>query len=465
MIKNRNPKIGLLGIMHGLYDESQPEITKAQEKFANDIVKRLKPVADLDFPGAAKSRAQIEEIVSKFNYKEYDGIIVVMLLYSPGFRLVKALENNNLPVLLANIQPLPSVTEDWDWSRLTTNQGIHGAQDTASMLLQAGTITNVITEDWQDDNFVSYVEDWTKAAMTASELKKMRIAVFGRMNGMGDIVGDEGNFQRIIGPEINHEGLGQVYRILEKVTDKEVQLSMEEDRKNFEISSQLTKESHAYAARLQLAFEKFLEEAGFDGFSVNFDSFKEDGRFEQIQMLAASNLMAKGYGYSNEGDIHTCAMVAAGHLLVGDGHFTEMYSLDYKLDSALMSHMGEGNWKIARKDRPIKLIDRPLEIGGLGNPPTVVFSAEPGAADLVSLASIADFGYRLILCPGEVLDTIELKGVPMPYFHFKPETGIRSAMDNWLLSGGTHHEVLTLGAHKRRWTLLADLLDIDRVEV
>ena len=105
--------------------------------------------------------------------------------------------------------------------------------------------------------------------------------------------------------------------------------------------------------------------------------------------LAASNLMAQGYGCSNEGDVHTCAIVGAAHHLVGDGHFTEMYSLDFEKDSALMSHMGEGNWKVARKDRPIRLIDRSLEIGGLENPPTLVFSEQLGPGTIVSLVTIA----------------------------------------------------------------------------
>ena len=35
-------------------------------------------------------------------------------------------------------------------------------------------------------------------------------------------------------------------------------------------------------------------------------------------------------------------LTVIGHLLIGDPHFTEMYSLDYVRDAALMSHMGEG---------------------------------------------------------------------------------------------------------------------------
>jgi len=190
MLEQRKPKIGLLGIMHGLYDESQPEITRNQEQFARDVVRSLSPYADVDFPRAAKNRADIESIVEGFNHGGFDGILVVMLLYSPGFRLVRALEENRLPLMLANIQPLPSVTADWDWRRLTTNQGIHGAQDTASMMLQAGVDPTIVTDDWSGDDFREHFGDWARAVMTIASLKKMRIACFGRMKGMGDIVGD-----------------------------------------------------------------------------------------------------------------------------------------------------------------------------------------------------------------------------------------------------------------------------------
>ena len=81
--------------------------------------------------------------------------------------------------------------------------------------------------------------------------------------------------------------------------------------------------------------------------------------------------------------------------------------------------MGEGNWKIARKDRPIRLIDRPLEIGGLENPPTLVFSAQPGPATLVSLVSLAatDTG-----CDLPARSSTRSGRRSMPYFHFKPDT-------------------------------------------
>lgn len=193
--------------------------------------------------------------------------------------------------------------------------------------------------------------------------------------------------------------------------------------------------------------------------------FKGDGRFKQIPMMAASNLMAEGYGYAAEGDAITASLVAAGHVLIGDAHFTEMYAMDFKRNSILMSHMGEGNWKIARKDRPIKLIDRELGIGKLNNPPTVVFMAQPGPATLVSLVSLEGERYRLVVSKGEILDTEEAKHIEMPYFHFRPSTGVKACLDGWLINGGTHHQCLNLGDNTQRWKMLCDMLGIEYVEV
>ena len=72
---------------------------------------------------------------------------------------------------------------------------------------------------------------------------------------------------------------------------------------------------------------------------------------------------------------------------------------------------------------------------------------------------------RLVVCKGVVLDTEELKDVPMNHGFFKPDTGIKAAMDGWLQNGGTHHEVLFLGEWRSRLKVLCDMLDIEYVEV
>jgi L-arabinose isomerase len=146
-------------------------------------------------------------------------------------------------------------------------------------------------------------------------------------------------------------------------------------------------------------------------------------------------------------------------------HFSEMYAMDWELDSVLISHMGEGNWRIARSDRPVRLIDRPLGIGRLDNPPTPVFAAEPGPATTAALVQVAGERMRLVAGRGEVLDTPELPKVEMHSFHFRPSVGMEPFMDGWLGLGAPHHFVLNLGDHVGRWRRLAELLGLEYHEL
>ena len=130
-----------------------------------------------------------------------------------------------------------------------------------------------------------------------------------------------------------------------------------------------------------------------------------------------------------------------------------------------MSHMGEGNWKIARRDRPVKLIKRPLGIGGLADPPTFLFQYQPGPATLATLVSLEGERFRLVVAEGENLDSQELPALEMPYGQFRP--GVRAARLPQRLAarGGPHHEVMNLGHHAASWRAFCELAGIEFVQV
>ena len=462
----RKPRIGLLGIMQELYDDMIPGITERQGRYAADVARRLSDAAEVTFTRPARNREDVEAISRELVAAEVDGIMIVMLTYGPAMRTVRALLDTPVPMMLANIQPERSITPEWDMSDLTYNQGIHGAQDQANALVRCGIPFSVITGDWQSPEFASAFEDWARAAQTVTALRRMRIGLLGYpMNGMGDILYDPPAMLRRLGPMIVAEDLGPMVQRIEAVSDADVNAVIERHRERFEVASDLPEERHAYAARFEVALRELLTEKGYAGFSFHFDSIGGDGRFKQLPLLAASDLMADGYGFAAEGDTNTASLMCAAQTLIGDAHFSEMYAMDWELDSVLISHMGEGNWKIARPDRPIKLIDRPLGIGRLDNPPTPVFSAVPGPATTAALIPLEGELYRMVVGRGEVLDTPELPKVEMHYFHFRPERGMRAFMDDWLTLGGPHHFVLNLGEHADRWRRLAELVDLEYVEI
>ncbi len=462
----RPPKIGLLGIMQELYDEMIPGITEHQAAYAAGVAQRLAGVAEVVFTRPARNRADVEAISRELVATGVDGIMIVMLTYGPALRTVRALLDIPVPLMLANIQPLRSVTADWNMDTLTYNQGIHGAQDQANSLVRSGVPFSVITGEWQSERFAAGFEDWARAAQTVTAMRSAQVALLGYpMNGMGDIRYDPPAMLRRLGPMVVGEDLGRLIARMDAVADADVDQLLRAHGERFEVAADLPRERHAYAARIELAIRSMLVDGGYAGFSFHFDSISGDGRFQQLPLLAASDLMADGYGYAAEGDTNTASLMCAAQSLIGDAHFSEMYAMDWELDSVLISHMGEGNWKIARSDRPVRLIDRPLGIGRLDNPPTPVFSAVPGPATTAALVPIDGEYYRLVVGRGSVLDTEELPQVEMHYFHFRPEQGMEMFMDDWLRLGAPHHFVLNLGEHAARWRRVAELLELEYEEI
>lgn len=456
------PKIGLLGLMTDGYEPTFPGITARQESYARELVALFSGVADVDFPGAGLNRACIERIVRDFNEKQYDGILIVLLTYSHAVYLQHALQENRLPIALAVVQPDSSVKNEFLELDLTVNQGIHGAQDNANMIVRSGFACQFFAGERHDPRLVRFVEDFARAAMTYRALRKMKVGVLSRMSGMGDILIDDMTFFKNVGVEICNYTIGSVYSRMQEVTKREIDLQIEKDHASFVIDHKLTYDSHAEAVKMYLGFKRWLTDKGFGAFTAHFDIFGDDRRFRQLPLYAASQLMADGFGYAAEGDFVCASMVAAAHMLgEGGGNFTEMYMMDFEKDAICFCHAGEGNWATHRKDVKPRLIDRFLGEGGLENPPTIMFTPEVGRSTLVSLAPLNGVHFRLVTATGDILQKNDLAGCEMPYIFWRPDSGVTNCVENWLRAGGTHHEVISLGDVASRWKMLCDLWNVE----
>jgi L-arabinose isomerase len=462
----RRPRIGILGIMQDLYDDMIPGIAQRQAGYAAEIAEQLSSVGEFIPAEPIKYREDAERVMSEFERAGLDGVLVVMLTYGPAMRVARLLSESRLPICLANIQPEPNVTPAWDMADMTYNQGVHGAQDTANAMVRAGRRFQVLTDEWRSESFRADVGRWARAAAAVTRWKSLKVAIFGyAMNDMGDIRVDESALVRSLGPEILAVAPGDMYRGMQVVTDDQVADVIAAEDAQFEIDPRLSAAEREDHARMQVAIKAILDDRGFGAYTAHFDAIGEDGRFSRLPLAAASTLMANGYGYAAEGDVLTACLVSAGHELIGDAHFTEMYAMDFPSDSVLMSHMGEGNWKIARSDRPVKLIKRPLGIGRLEDPPTFLFQYQPGPATLATLVSLEGERFRLVVAEGENLDSQELPALEMPYGQFRPASGLRACLNGWLSAGGPHHEVMNLGHHAASWKVFCQLTGIEFVQV
>jgi L-arabinose isomerase len=397
-----------------------------------------------------------------FETRGLDGLLVVMLTYGPAMRVARLLAETRLPICLANIQPVPEVTAAWDMADLTYNQGIHGAQDTANAMVRAGRPFHVITEDWRAPAFAAGIARWARAAAAVTRWRSLKVAVVGYgMNGMGDTRADLHALVRTLGPQVDAVAPGVLARAVAAVPEPAVAELIAGEDAQFEIDPRLTREEREDHARMQLGIERLLRDGGYGAYSTHFGAIAEDGRFARLPLAAASSLMAAGFGFAAEGDALCAALMVAGQEMLGATQFTEMYAMDFPSDSILMSHMGEGNWRLAHPDRPVRLIKRPLGIGGLADPPTFLFQYRPGPATLATLTPLGRDRFRLLAAEGEILDADELPALEMPYGRFRPDRGVRGCMDTWLRLGGPHHQILNPGRQAEAWRAFSELAGIE----
>jgi L-arabinose isomerase len=448
--------------MQSLYDEMLPGITERQAEYARAIGAALADVADVVVGDPVKEREDAERAMRELEAADLDGLLVVMLTYGPAQRVARLLANTSLPICLANIQPVPGVTAEWDMADLTYNQGIHGAQDTANAMVRAGRAFHVITDDWQADSFRDAFGRWARAAAAVTRWRSLKVGVFGySMNGMGDIQVDIHTLVRTLGPQVLALAPGELHRAASAATPADVSAVLAFEDERFAVDPRLSAAEREDHARMQVGLQQVLAAHGCDAYSTHFDAIAEDGRFARLPLAAASSLMAAGYGYGAEGDALTAALMHAARNQFGDTQFTEMYAMDFPTDSILMSHMGEGNWALARDDRPTRLIKRPLGIGGLDDPPTFLFQYAVGPATLATLVSLGGERFRLVVAEGEILDTDELPALEMPYGNFRPARGVRDCMNAWLRLGGPHHQVLNPGHRAADWAVFCELAGIE----
>src|SRR3954468_1557219 len=270
------PRIGLLGIMQSLYDEMLPGIAERQAGYAGEVAAALGEVADVRVAGPAKEREDAERAMRELAGQDLDGLLVVNLTYGPAMRVARLLAETPLPVCLANIQPVPAVTADWDMADLTYNQGIHGAQDTANAMVRAGRPFHVVTDDWRADSFRDEVGRWARAAAAVTRWRSLKVGVVGyAMNGMGDIRVDEHTVLRVLGPQVDALAPGALHRSAAAVSESDVRDLLAEEDGRFEVDPALSAEEREDHARMQLGLERLLVDGGYGAYSTHFDAIAD----------------------------------------------------------------------------------------------------------------------------------------------------------------------------------------------
>ncbi|MCP4197698.1 MAG: hypothetical protein GY762_11170 [Proteobacteria bacterium] len=467
MAETNKAKIGLLGLMFDLY-ERWPEMKPTLAEFADELAETLSPFAEVDFPGVCTTREQVEQVVADFEADGRDLLMVVLLSYTPSHVSLPALLRTSLPILIFNTQQLFAVTQETASLDTTLNHGMHGVQDLSNVLLRAGREFNLVTGHYKNEQALAQIKGWCDAARTVKATRNMKIGLVGYpMEGMGDFAIDETALLSQVGVMVRHIAMKDVAAQAQAAPQAALDQQMAEDRQQFRFQDAITSEMHEASSRLEWALREILRQRGMHGFAAHFMAIGDEGRLDTLPFLASSKLLGEGYGFGGEGDVTSAAAVALMQTLCGEANFTEMFTMDFAGNAALMMHMGEGNYKMARRDEPIHLLRSELRLIDLKvDPLLLAFSLEPGEVTLVSLTTVAGGKLKFVVTEGEVVDFPYIADLGRPHFKFRPDGDLSDFLTRFSRAGGSHHQALVYGRWGDTVEKIAVLLGIEfrRVE-
>jgi L-arabinose isomerase len=381
------------------------------------------------------------------NSPECIGLITWMHTFSPAKMWIAGLSILNKPFVHLHTQynrDLPWSEIDMDFMNL--NQSAHGDREFGFIGSRMRLNRKVIVGFWQDDEVLSELAVWMRAAAAWHDAQGMRVVRFGdNMREVAVTEGDKVEAQIRLGYSVNTHGVGDLVNVINTISESDIDRLISEYDDTYVVAEELRsngsqRSSLREAARIELGMRTFLEKGGYKAFTTTFEDLHG---LAQLPGLAVQRLMADGYGFGAEGDWKTAALVrlmkVMGAGMEGGTSFMEdyTYDLDKENPKVLGAHMLEVCASISGQKPRLEI--HPLSIGGKADPARLVFTVPGGPA---INATLLDMGNRFRMVVNEV-DVIQpekpLTKLPVASAVWVPRPNLKVAAAAWIMAGGAHH--------------------------
>lgn len=436
------------GSQHLYGDETLKQVAEHSQRIANSFDTSKQIPVRVIFKPIVKSPEEIYSICQEANSdKNCIGILAWMHTFSPAKMWIGGLKILQKPLLHLHTQfnrDIPWSEIDMDFMNL--NQSAHGDREFGFMMSRMRMSRKVVVGHWQDEEVVKSIDVWARAACGWHDWQQAKFCRFGdNMRYVAVTEGDKVEAELKFGYSVNTHGIGDLVKVVNDVTDNDVDKLCTEYSDQYKLSGSLKEDGaqHAslrQAAKIEIGLRNFLQQGNFKGFT---DTFEDLHGLVQLPGIAVQRLMNDGYGFGAEGDWKTAALVRAMKTmatgLAGGNSFMEDYTYHFEPGNQMVlgSHMLEICSSIAVGNISCEI--HPLGIGGKADPVRLVFNVASGPA---LNASVVDMGNRFRLLVNEVeaiAPKHDLPKLPVARVLWKPYPDMKTACAAWILAGGAHH--------------------------
>ncbi len=458
----------IIGSQHLYGDEVLKEVAKHGQIMTDNFNSDDTIPFNVEFKGAMTTPDDVTAVMKAANNEdECAGVITWMHTFSPSKMWISGLNIINKPYLHINTQfnrNIPYSTIDMNF--MNTNQSAHGDREHGFITSRLRMKRKVICGYWEDEKMRERMVSWMRAAVGAVFSRQVKVMRLGdNMRYVAVTEGDKVQAEKDLGWSVNSYGVGEFAKRAGSVTFEKIEEKLKEYREKYIIDTD-NLESVKYQARLEVALQGMLDMGGFHAYTDNFEDLYD---LDQLPGLASQNLMGKGIGFGAEGYWKQAALEAVmtemSQGLTKGLSFIEDYTYHFEKgnEAVLGSHMLEISPAIAEGKPKVQV--HSLEIGGKDSPARLVFKGKTGKAILVTMVDMGGRFRMIVHDINAVSPAKAMPNLPVACAMWKPEPNMITGNEAWILSGGTHHSIISYDLTAENMKDFAEIMGIECIHI
>jgi L-arabinose isomerase len=283
-------------------------------------------------------------------------------------------------------------------------------------------------------------------------------------SGMLDIYSDLTQQCATFGGHMEIIEVDELTALRREITAPEIAAKLATLRDAFDIQSDCSTADLEAAARTSAALDKLVAKYKLGSMAYYYKGTGVSENEETIATIIPGNslLTANGVPVAGEYEIKNAQAMKIMDTFGAGGSFTEYYAMDYTDDVVLMGHDGPGHIRIAQGKTKIK----PLKVyhGKVGKGLSVEMSVQHGAVTLLSVVQRNNGTLLLLVAEGESVPGPVLE-IGNTNSRYRFSIGARRFVNDWNAHGPAHHCAVGIGHIASKLKKLADLKEIDMVQV
>ena len=441
------PRIYVIGLSlklyHDVFQDFDDILLGQLEKYKDSLSK----IAEINQCEICRNQQQVTDAMKNAESIGVDCILLIPMCYTTSLMTLAPALETSVSIVIWNTQEAEAFDQNYDFDLLLRNHTAQGTQDLTNVLLRNGKAFGLESGHYKDNRVLSKLEGWFRAARAFKASSACRVGRLGQpFPGMGDFAVDENKMRSEWGPSIVELEISRFVELVAQVEESALDAILIKDNDTYLMDPFVTPKIHKLSARLELALRSLIEENSLDAFTMNFLDLIDDGRLPTIPFLGVNKLIGEGMGYAGEGDVVTAALMLEMRHLVGVSNFTEMFTVDYKNNHLLMTHMQECNPALAREDSRVKLVKKDFWADGVEPYVGMWFTLAPGDVTLICATTNECGEFKYILKEAEIVDQPPLENLDIPHWLLTlPDTSVEGFLTAYSLAGGSHHLCATPG--------------------